>query len=529
MYKMRADGVVFYDPSSDDSALHVLNPQGTFEVNKVDNLTFKMLPNNVLYDGLKKMVTKITLEQDGEVIFRGRVLEATTDKYNIKEVYCEGELGYLHDSCIRPYEFDGKAIDLFRKIVAWHNEQVDEYKRFNVGIITAIDEDTEAKTDSQSYADALAELRQMFVSVHKGYLRVRTVNGVRYLDYIKEFTDDCEQPIAFGVNLVDIENKIDAGDVFSVLVPLGGYNTASRNDPVNISSVNDGKDYIEDAGAIAKYGRIVKTYKWEDCKDPEELMARGYEQFAKLKENRTITIKAVDLHIIDTSHEAIRVGMNVMLQSDPHRLNEQDACTRIKLNIEKPEETEYTFGYPPESLTDSNVAKNIRTNHNYNGLHKWVTETNESFEVFVDEVNGKILLKADNVRVEAIETEIKGLLKVESLQAAIADLEDVAVSALSVSGTAHCTNLQVHGAGSVDGDLSVSGDVSASGVDVETLTVGGTIADWKGGTFVTNLTITQNKNNATVQLADGTTKWIQWVEGVTITPTTAYINYMGKA
>lgn len=502
MYKMKADGVVFYDPSSDDTALHVVNPMATFEVNKVDNLTFTMLPDNVMYDGFKKMVTIVTLEQDGEVIFRGRVMDFTTDSYNLREVYCEGEMGYLHDSCIRPYEFEGKAVDLFRKIVAWHNEQVDEHKRFVPGVITAIDEDTEIKTDSQNYADALGELRQMFVSVHKGYLRVRTVQGVRFLDYIKEFTDDCEQPIAFGVNLVDIKNKIDAGDVFSVLVPLGGYNTSSRNDPVNIKDVNDGKDYIEDAEAIAKYGRIVKTYKWEDCKDPAELMARGYEQFEKLKENRTITIKAVDLHIIDSNYEAIRVGKNVQLVSDPHGLNEPDACVKIKLNIEKPGETEYTFGYPPESLTDSNVAKNRRTDYNYNGLHKWVTETNQSFEVFVNEVNGMISLKADLILLD-------GYVKANDLETQVLTVVDGAnVDSMSVNTLV---------AGNGDFDELWAGQLN------------GASPSWKSGTFVTNLSVTQNKNNATVMLADGTTKFIQWVESVTITPTTAYINYMGNA
>lgn len=517
MYQMKVDGVVFYDPSSEDTSLHVLNPKAVYELNKIDKLTFTLLPDNVMYDGMQKMKSIITLEQDEEVIFRGRVLETTTDLYNQRKVSCEGELSYLLDSVVRPYEFKGKAKDLFHQLIAAHNEQVDEYKRFEVGIITAIDDETETETDSESYADTLAELRQMFVSRYKGYLRVRFVDGVRYLDYIEDFEDECGQAIEFGVNLVDIENRIDAGDVFSVLIPLGGYNTSGK-DPITIAEVNDGKDYLEDAEALAQYGRIVKTYKWEELTDPQEIKDKGLEHFKKMKAHRTITIRAVDLHIINTSVEAIRIGMKVALLSSPHGLSEPDICAKIELNVEKPDQTEYTFGYPQETLTDSNAAANQRNNTNYNHMHRWLTETNNSFEVFVDEVNGKILLKADNVRVEAIETEIKGLLKVENLQAAIADLDDVAVSALSVSGTAHCTNLQVHGAGSVDGDLTISGD----------LTVDGSTAAWKGGTFVTNLSVTQNKNNATVMLADGTTKFIQWVESVTITPTTAYINYMGK-
>ena len=44
-----------------------------------------------------------------------------------------------------------------------------------------------------------------------------------------------------------------------------------------------------------------------------------------------------------------------------------------------------------------------------------------SAELLIDGQNSRIEAKADTVRVEALETEITGLLKVENLQAAIAD------------------------------------------------------------------------------------------------------------
>lgn len=549
MYKMKAGGVVFYDPSSDDTSLHVINPEATFEVNKVDKLTFEMLPDNVMYNGFEKMVTIVTLEQDGEVIFRGRVLETTTNSYNKREVYCEGELGYLHDSCIRPYYFDGKAIDLFHQIVDWHNEQVEEHKRFEVGIVTAIDEDTEAKTDSQNYADALGELRQMFVTVYRGYLRIRTVDGVRYLDYIKEFTDECEQPIAFGVNLVDIENKIDAGEVFSVLIPLGGYNTVSRNTPVDIKDVNDGKDYLEDADAIAKYGRIVKTYKWEDCKDPQELKERGLQQFEKLKENRTITIKAVDLHIIDTSYEAIRIGKNVQLLSDPHGLNEPDACTKIKLVIEKPENTEYTFGYPPEPLTDSNVAKNRRTDYNYNELHKWLSETNTELNVTVgivtgngnritilegdfDALEGAITLKADQtavsalyermssaeVRIDGAEAEIdlkasKEFVSVLGDRVSAAELRiDGAESAITAKADLILLDGYVKTTDLETGVLSVLEDANIDSIHAQSLAVDGNSSlhgsvDVGGDVYAEGTVDATSMNTTTLTVGDSTAAW----------------------
>lgn len=401
MYKMKADGVVFYDPSSDDMSLHVLSPKAKYELNKAGTLRFKILPGNVMYDGLQKMKTIVTLEQDGEEIFRGRVLETVTDKFNQKDVLCEGELSYLRDSLVRPYDFEGKAIDLFRQLVEKHNEQVDEFKRFEVGNITAITDEDETETESEAYTSTLAEIRQMLVNPFGGYLRIRWVGNVRYLDYIKEYDDECGQVIEFGVNLVDIENKQNASEVFSVLVPLGGYNSKYQ-DPITIESVNNGKDYIEDSEAIAKYGRIVKTYKWEDLTDPQEIMDKGLEQFAKMKAARTLTIKAVDLHIVDASVDSIRLGKKVKLRSAPHGLDEPDICSVIDLDVEKPEQTEYTFGIPQKSLTDSNAARNKQYNSDMTNLYKWMSFTEKSIELKADTIVLKGYVKADELETKVL-------------------------------------------------------------------------------------------------------------------------------
>lgn len=416
MYKLKADGVVFYDPSSDDMALHVVSPKAKYELNRAASLSFTMLPGNVLYNGLHKLKTIITLEQDGEEIFRGRVVETTTNTYNQREVYCVSELSYLQDSLVRPYDFKGKASDLFRQLVAKHNEQVDEFKRFEVGIITAVTDEDETETESEAYTDTLAEIRQMLVTPFDGYLRIRWEGNVRYLDYIKDYDDECGQAIEFGVNLVDVENKIDAKDVFTVLVPLGGYNTSSSN-PITIKSVNGGKDYLEDEEAIAQYGRIVKTYKWEDITDPQEIMEKGLEQFEKMKAKRTLTIKAVDFHVIDASVDSIRLGKRVRLVSSPHGLNEPDICSAIDLDIERPEKTRYTFGAPQESLTDQNEARNKKYSSDMNGVHKWLKETDNSLQIIVKTMDGFITLEAATIL-------LKGYVKADELETQVLTVVD---------------------------------------------------------------------------------------------------------
>lgn len=589
MYKMKADGVVFYDPASDDMTLQALSPKAKYELNGAGSLEFTLLPGNVMYDGLNKLKTVITLEQDDEVIFRGRVLETTTDVYNQKEVYCEGELAFLLDSLVRPYEFKGKASDLFKQLVTKHNEQVEDYKRFEVGIITAVDDEDDAEVDGSAYADTLSEIKNLLVAEFGGYLRVRHENGVRYLDYVGAFGQTCSQVIEFGVNVVDIENKVNAQDVCTVLVPLG-------KDDLTIAKVNGGNDYIEDAEGIAQYGRIVKTHTWDDVTNPAALLTLGQEYMQKMQAETTLTFTAVDLHACGADVDGIHLGDTVKLLSLPHGIDKEDVCAEIELDCENPEKSTYTFGLPMESLTagTANALKSLSSS--INDQHRWLTETDKALNINVEAINlighrttqleidvdaaeaaialkasqdsvdilgdkqtavegrldaaeaaillkadltvtdglnsrlstaeadinaaeaaiklkasqttvdeqGKristaeadidaaeaaillkaskddleavslrldgaersILLKADAVRVTALETEITGLLKVANLQAAIADLSDVAVTDLSVSGTAHCTTLLVHGSGTVDGYLDVVA-LEIGGTEVE--------------------------------------------------------------
>lgn len=437
MYTMKADGVVFYDPSSTDVTLQVLSPRAKYALNEAETLEFTMLPDNVAYNSLNKLKTVVTLEQDGEEIFRGRVLETETDLYNQKKVYCEGELNYLLDSLVRPYEYKGTAKELLNNLIADHNAQVDSDKQFQIGSVTAITDTDEVETESSAYVSTLSEIRQMLVNPFGGYLRVRMVDGVRYLDYVSEFTDTSGQAIEFGVNLVDVSDKVEATDVFTVLVPLGGYDTKNK-DPVTIASVNNGLDYIEDEEAIAKYGRIVKTYKWEELTDPQAILDKGKEHFAKMKEARTLTLKAVDLHVIDTSVDSIRFGDQVKLTSSPHGLDMTDVCSKLELEIERPDQSEYTFGIPLESLTDKNASSAQRTSVYLNKLEEWLTVTDseltlakQSISRFGDEisnvlfemdaVNAAILLKADQTTVDGLTERVsQAEIDIDGANAAIA-------------------------------------------------------------------------------------------------------------
>ena len=85
MYTIYADGEALYSPHLANDGYSVLSPKLTVELNKAGSLTFILPPTNVMYDSIQKLKTIITVIQDNEEIFRGRVLHDEKDFYNRKK------------------------------------------------------------------------------------------------------------------------------------------------------------------------------------------------------------------------------------------------------------------------------------------------------------------------------------------------------------------------------------------------------------------------------------------------------------
>lgn len=350
MYVIKVDGQVLYSPALSDE-YRIISPSLVLEINKAGSMSFTMPPGHAMYDAIQKMKSIITVEQDGDEIFRGRALDETTDFYNQKEVYCEGELAFLLDSLQRPYEFEGSVADFLRMMITNHNEQVEEAKQFTVGNVTAVDDSVQLALENIGYSDTLTALESVLLDVYLGCFRIRYEGGVRYLDYLYSYGQNSGQKIEFGVNMLDLDNQIDAKEIFTVLVPLGGIN--DDGDTITIESVNDGLDYIENADAIAQYGRIVKTHSWDDVTDPAELYELGYKKLMDATTADTLTIKAVDLHLLNGDTDKISLGDNVHLLSAPHGLDREYTCESIDINPFDPEKTVYRFGPKVDTMADN--------------------------------------------------------------------------------------------------------------------------------------------------------------------------------
>lgn len=366
MFYIYANGKLIYQPM--DDSLMLLAPKLTLEMGKAGSLTFQIPPNNKYYATLAQLSTIITVEMDDTEIFRGRVLTNNRNFNNIRTVYCEGDLAYLVDSVQKAEKYEGKAHALFQKIIDAHNARVEPFKRFVVGDVTVENRDvllagksddiTDADTGKFDYKqiaiNSIADewqstfdfIERCLLDYTGGYLRTRRQNGTTYIDLLADYGSTAVQEIEFGKNMLDMTEEVSAEDIFTVLIPLGDEN-------LTIESVNNGSDELVDAAAVARYGRIIKTHVFDSVNTPSTLLENGKRYLdSNVNVPLTLTVKAVDMHLVDPNASPIYVGDKVRVSSAPHELLDQLTCTKIEYDMENPANNTYTFGTPKQSLTE---------------------------------------------------------------------------------------------------------------------------------------------------------------------------------
>lgn len=395
MYTIKVDGKVLYAPNLANEGYSVLNPKITYEMNKAGSLEFIVPPNNVNYGEIHKLKSIIQVFDNGKEIFRGRVLHDETDFYKRKSVYCEGELAFLLDSIVRSYDYQGNFDGLFTKLIENHNSQVDDDKKFIVGEITVKDKNDYIHYSSTQYPTTWDEINDKLIKTHGGYLHTRLENGKRYIDYIDDYTNVSNQVIEFGKNMIDLTEYMSAEDIFTVLIPIGSEikdESGETSGRVTIESVNDGKDYIQDDNAIALFGKIVKTQKWDSVSQPDNLLYKAREYLSSgIQMATTITIKAVNLNLLDVNIDSIKLGDYCRVISNPHGLDKMFQCSKVVIDLTNPQNSVYTFGLNLKSMTDIQIdndsdMKEIIENTSESNKSEFDQKITDAKQAFKDEI-----------------------------------------------------------------------------------------------------------------------------------------------
>lgn len=440
---------LFYDSASGVAEMAIAQPNLKLELSKAGSLEFTILPTHPMYNSFHKMKTYIRVMQDDYELFRGRVLEINDTTWMERHIQCEGDLAYLIDSLQPPQQevssdttssttksnatyraqygghvaakssiiqkldlgdvtnAQGRLAAQFNKYITHHNSQMDAEKRFTVGNVTMTDVGTVSFT-SNSYRETKTAIDSDLVKQYGGYLQTRkNANGPTFIDWLKEPGSASTQQIVLGVNLVDLQQKFGGDELFTILVPTG-------DSDLTIASVNGGNIGIENAAAIAQYGRIYKPLSYSGITDAAELKKLGEDYMAAncKPDKLSLTIKAIDMNLLDGEVDAIRVGSTVTVVSEPHDISVALTCISVEYDIQNPENNSYEIGDPTETLsqkTQSNKASAAaatssarRSASKANAAASTLEDTvNRHAENIIDQADSLYKLEADLVQVHA--------------------------------------------------------------------------------------------------------------------------------
>lgn len=349
MYSAVIDGKLLYSPDLADDGYVISDPEMTKEVNKAGSFEFSMTTLNPLYNDIHELKSLVTIMEDNRTIWRGRVLHTEYDFTNNKKVYCEGCYSYFVDSTTRPYKYKKKMEDHFKTLIENHNSQVDEFKKFEIGTIDVEDLYGERDWEQTDYVQTQEQLDSL-IDDYGGYIVISWDDaGKNIISYVKNPSRYSSQSIRFGENLLDFTNEVNPENVITVLIPIG-YDANSNL--IDIKSVNDGKDYLVSETGVQRYGQIVRAYVFENnVTSPSDLKTKGQAYLdANINTARTITIKAVDLHIINPEIERFEVGDLIKVTSDVHGIDTYEMCTKITINLQHPEDSEFVIGEVPAGI-----------------------------------------------------------------------------------------------------------------------------------------------------------------------------------
>ena len=80
MYTVTIDGVTAHNPAQDDANIAIFGAVVKKSTNSADSFSFTIYPQNPAYSEIKKMVSRVTVKKDDEILFHGRVLSEQTAK-----------------------------------------------------------------------------------------------------------------------------------------------------------------------------------------------------------------------------------------------------------------------------------------------------------------------------------------------------------------------------------------------------------------------------------------------------------------
>lgn len=343
------DGNTIYYPGDEKAVL--ISSTLNLELNTAGTLIFICPPENPYYEKIYNRKSIVSVYRDEREIFIGEVREQTKDLRGNKKVQCVGLLSYLADSIQPQMEYHNQTpYQLLSKFLEIHNEKVDERKRIKLGRVTVTDPN-DSLYRYTNYETTLEAIMTKIVEKLGGYLNLRREGSHLILDYLRleEMGKDTGQSIEFGLNFLDYTEDLSAEDIATAIIPLGkeieGDANAVLKQYTDITSINNGKNYLVSKEALAEFGWVCKVVRWDDVTVPANIMRKGTEW---LKDNQfemvELNLTAVDLSEFGIATETIECGDRVRCRAYPFGMDRIFPVMKQTIPLQKPGEIKVVLG-----------------------------------------------------------------------------------------------------------------------------------------------------------------------------------------
>lgn len=296
------NGTVMLDTSSGINK-NLLTGVVEGQISEAGSFTYSIAANSELYDATDPLKYYISVEEDGEEIFWGRIISVQKNPLNfVKQVTCEGALAFLLDSemDINKDGTEYTAEEFFRACINAHNTWVenDPCRALSIGTVQN-KHSTERRTYKiSSYQQTQSCLKSELLDRYDGFLHVRRVSGSGHvIDWVEQIGQENPQPVQITQNLLNQTTTDSGEDIFTVMRPVGKDN------------VTPGLMNVSDA-MVNAYGRIIRTVSFGDEETAEGVRKKASEYIDKLKDRLSLNgdIGFLDFHYLDGSKPHIRIG-----------------------------------------------------------------------------------------------------------------------------------------------------------------------------------------------------------------------------
>ncbi len=368
LFRVYVDGALFYHPNL--SKLAITEAKISEDAINIDSLSLSAPFSHPYIDLIKPMASVIVCKKGEYIVFEGRALDDGSDFYNTHSWTCESALAYLKDTLQPPFSYKGPLKGLLEQFISVHNSKVEEQKQFKLGNITVTDNNDYIAYSSSEYTKTLDAIKNKLINTHGGYLQVRYEKDGKYLDYLEDFKLRSLQKVEFGKNITDVKITKDHAERVTALIPLGAKKTiqdengneVQSEERVDISSVNNGLNYVHDENEVKNIGWIWTTEIWDDVTLPGNLLRKAQSRLSDLVKGVT----SIQLTIVDESDTGADIGdiharMYVECISKPHGINGTYLCVNRTRDYLNPSGNTITIGASGVSLSQATVNqdKNI--------------------------------------------------------------------------------------------------------------------------------------------------------------------------